>query len=121
MLYIPLDNRPVCQDYVQQTMEAVDCKIIMPPEKYIASHEHEGNPEKITEWLQTKAPKADAAVISTNSLLYGGLVASRTHHISRQQLNQRLQVLRNLSSVLPIRIYAFSTIMRTPRARKGGV
>ena len=121
MLYIPLDNRPVCQDYVQQTMEAVDCKIIMPPEKYIASHEHEGNPEKITEWLQTKAPKADAAVISTDSLLYGGLVASRTHHISRQQLNQRLQVLRNLSSVLPIRIYAFSTIMRTPKASKGGV
>ena len=121
MLYIPLDNRPVCQDYVQQTMEAVDCKIIMPPEKYIASHEHEGNPEKITEWLQTKAPKADAAVISTDSLLYGGLVASRTHHISRQQLNQRLQVLRNLSSVLPLRIYAFSTIMRTPRASKGGV
>ena len=121
MLYIPLDNRPVCQAYVQQTMEAVDCKIIMPPEKYIASHQHEGNPEKLTEWLQTKAPKADAAIISTDSLLYGGLVASRTHHISRQQLNQRLQVLRNLSSVLPLRIYAFYTIMRTPRASKGGV
>lgn len=120
-IYIPLDNRPVCQNYVCQTMEAVGCKIILPPEKYISSHEHEGNPEKITEWLQTKAPKADAAVISTDSLLYGGLVASRTHHISRQQLNKRLQVLRNLSTVLPIRIYAFSTIMRTPRASQGRV
>lgn len=111
----------MCQEYVQQTMAAVDCRVILPPEKYIASHEHEGNPEKITEWLQTKAPKADAAIISTDSLLYGGLVASRTHHISRQQLNQRLGVLRNLSSVLPIKIYAFSTIMRTPKASKGNV
>ena len=111
----------MCQKYVQQTMAAVDCKIILPPEKYIASRDHDGNPEKITEWLQTKAPKADAAVISTDSLLYGGLVASRTHHISRQKLNQRLGVLRNLSSVLPIKIYAFSTIMRTPKASKGKV
>lgn len=102
-------------------MEAAGCKIIMPPEKYIASHQHEGNPEKLTEWLQGKASKADAAVISTDSLLYGGLVSSRTHHISRKQLNQRLQVLRSLSSMLPLRTYAFSTIMRTPRASKGGV
>ena len=121
LLYIPLDDRPVCLDYVQQTMEAADCKIILPPVKYIASHDRNGNPEKITEWLQTKAPKADAAVISTDSLLYGGLVASRTHHISRPQLNQRLQVVRNLSKMLPLRIYAFSTIMRTPKASKGRV
>ena len=121
LLYIPLDDRPVCLDYVQQTMEAADCKIILPPVKYIASHDRNGNPEKITEWLATKAPKADAAVISTDSLLYGGLVASRTHHISRPQLNQRLQVVRNLSKMLPLRIYAFSTIMRTPKASKGRV
>ncbi|MGM9529456.1 MAG: DUF4127 family protein [Phascolarctobacterium sp.] len=120
-LYIPLDNRPVCLSYVQQTMEAVDCKIILPPEKYIASHEHRGNPDKLAEWLRTKAPKADATVISTDSLLYGGLVASRTHHISRQQLNQRLQLLRDLNKLLPLKLYAFSTIMRTPKASKGHV
>ena len=39
LLYIPLDNRPVCLDYVKQTMEAVDCKIILPPEKFIANKE----------------------------------------------------------------------------------
>ena len=121
LLYIPLDNRPVCLDYVKQTMEAVDCKIILPPEKFIADHDRNGNPEKIAEWLQTKAPKANAAVISTDSLLYGGLVGSRTHHISRVQLEQRLQLLHNLKAVLPIKIYAFSTIMRTPRASRGRV
>ena len=36
ILYVPLDNRPVCSAYVKQTMEAANCKIILPPEKYIA-------------------------------------------------------------------------------------
>ena len=69
ILYVPLDNRPVCSAYVQQTMEAANCKIILPPEKYIATNEKNGNPEAIWDWLEHKAPKADAAVISTDSLL----------------------------------------------------
>lgn len=121
ILYIPLDNRPVCTNYVQQTMEAADCKIIMPPEKYIAGATSQGNPEAIWEWLQTKAPKADAAVISTDSLIYGGLVASRTHHITEAQLEQRIQNLYELKHSLPIKLYAFSTVMRTPRASSGSV
>lgn len=121
ILYIPLDNRPVCADYVQQTMEATGCKIIMPPEKYIANNIRNGNPEQIWDWLQHKAPKADAAVVSTDSLIYGGLVGSRTHNISKSQLNQRLKKLSELKSQLPIKLYAFSTIMRTPRASQGRV
>ena len=31
ILYVPLDNRPVCSAYVKQTMEAANCKIILPP------------------------------------------------------------------------------------------
>lgn len=121
ILYVPLDNRPVCSAYVEQTMEAANCKIIMPPEKYIANNEHNGNPEQIWEWLQNKAPKADAAVISTDTLIYGGLVGSRTHNIPKAQLDQRLKRLYELKYTLPIKLYAFSTIMRTPMASKGRV
>ena len=121
ILYVPLDNRPVCSSYVQQTMEAANCKIILPPEKYIASNEKNGNPDGIWEWLEHKAPKADAAVISTDSLIYGGLVASRTHNISREELQKRVKHLYELKTTLPIKLYAFSTIMRTPRASKGRV
>lgn len=121
ILYVPMDNRPVCSSYVQQTMQAADCKIILPPKKYIANSEKNGDPEAIWEWLQTKAPKADAAVISTDSLIYGGLVASRTHHISKAQLDTRVKHLFELKTALPIKLYTFSTIMRTPRASKGRV
>lgn len=121
ILYIPMDNRPVCSTYVQQTMQAADCKIILPPEKYIASNERNGNPEAIWDWLQSKAPKADAAVISTDSLIYGGLVASRTHNISKAELEKRVKHLYELKTTLPIKLYTFSTIMRTPRASRGRV
>ncbi len=121
ILYVPMDNRPVCSAYVQQTMQAADCKIILPPEKYIANSEKNGDPEALWDWLQTKAPKADAAVISTDSLIYGGLVASRTHNISKEQLETRVKHLYELKTALPIKLYTFSTIMRTPRASKGRV
>lgn len=121
IIYIPLDNRPVCSDYVQQTMEATGCNIIMPPEKFIASGSNNGDPEAIWDWLQNKAPKADAAVISTDSLIYGGLVASRTHHIPQEVLTARLERLNALQHKLPIKLYVFSTIMRTPRASFGRV
>ena len=121
ILYVPLDNRPVCSAYVQQTMEAANCKIILPPEKYIASNEKNGNPDSIWEWLEHKAPQADAAVISTDSLIYGGLVASRTHNISQEELQNRVKHLYELKITLPIKLYAFSTIMRTPRASRGRV
>ena len=121
IIYIPLDNRPVCAAYVEQTMEAADCNIIMPPEKYIATNDKNGDPEGIWEWLQTKAPRADAAVVSTDSLIYGGLVASRTHNYTKQQLEERVKHLYELKTTLPIKLYTFSTIMRTPRASKGRV
>lgn len=121
IIYVPLDNRPVCTSYAEETMKAAGCRIIMPDEKYIASNVQNGNPEKVLEWLEKKAPKADAAVISTDSLIYGGLVGSRTHSIPDAVLEQRIQRLKDLKMSLPIKLYAFSTIMRTPRASKGRV
>ncbi|MCD8198901.1 MAG: DUF4127 family protein [Phascolarctobacterium sp.] len=121
IIYVPLDNRPVCDAYVQQTMAAVGCNIIMPPEKYIAGHDNSGDAEAICSWLQHKAPKADAAVISSDSLIYGGLVASRTHQIPVETLNKRLKNLHDLETSLPIKLYVFSTIMRTPYTSSGNV
>lgn len=121
ILYVPLDNRPVNTTYVQNTLEAAGCKIFMPPEKLIASNEASGKPDELINWLLHKAHKADAAVISTDSLIYGGLVASRTHQLPLATLKNRVEKLNQLKEALPINLYTFSTIMRTPRASKGHV
>ena len=121
ILYVPLDNRPVNTSYVDETMSAAGCKVIMPPPKLIANHLESPNPDALWEWLQHKAPKADAAVLSTDSLIYGGLVASRTHELPLKTLKARVERFNELERDLPIKLYVFSTIMRTPRASKGRV
>lgn len=121
LLFLPLDNRPVCSSYVAKTMEAAGYKVLLPPDKYLASYNRNGSPDELWKWLVSRAPHADAAVISTDSLIYGGLVASRTHHEPQAVLEQRLQRLETLRDQFPVRLYAFSTLMRTPRASFGAV
>ena len=86
IVYVPLDNRPVCLDYVKQTIRAAGYELIVPPEKLLADNKHTGNPGALWSWLNNAAQDADAAVLATDSLIYGGLVASRTHHDSNDDL-----------------------------------
>lgn len=65
LLFLPLDNRPVCSSYVAKTMEAAGYKVLLPPDKYLASYNRNGSPDELWKWLVSRAPQADAAVIST--------------------------------------------------------
>lgn len=121
LLFLPMDNRPVCSSYVVKTMTAAGYNVLVPPDKYLASYNRNGDPDALWKWLVSRAPQADAAVISTDSLVYGGLVASRTHHEPQAVLEQRLQRLDTLRDQFPLKLYAFSTLMRTPRASAGAV
>ena len=71
ILYVPLDNRPVCSAYVKQTMEAANCKIILPPEKYIATNEKNGNPEAR---LPRPMPQ-----LSAQTALFTAALSARAH------------------------------------------
>mgnify|MGYP000668221189 CR=1 FL=1 len=78
ILYVPLDNRPVCSAYVKQTMEAANCKIILPPEKYIATTKKSGNPEAIWDWLEHKAPRP-MPQLSAQTALFTAALSARAH------------------------------------------
>ncbi|MGM9583049.1 MAG: DUF4127 family protein, partial [Phascolarctobacterium sp.] len=81
LLFVPLDNRPVCLDYTVQTMEAAGWEVKTPPREYIANEKSMGEPELMLTWLEQNAPEAAAIVASSDALIYGGLVASRTHEL----------------------------------------
>ena len=120
-LFIPLDNRPVCYEYPVRVMEAAGYKIYTPPEKFLATRTTPANTEKLWDWLEHRAEKVDGAVISTDALIYGGLVSSRTHHTPLATLEARVQRLKNLKMDANIQFYGFSTLMRTPRESYGNV
>lgn len=116
ILYVPMDNRPVCLDYTLQTMEAAGWDVKVPPREYIAGAETSGDPEKMFTWLEQNTPEAVAVVASSDALLYGGLVASRTHEIPLDVLEDRAQRLIDLKKTYGDKlIYVFTTIMRSPR------
>ena len=120
-LFIPMDNRPVCYSYPVKVMEAAGYKIYTPPEKLLATRTTPADTEKLWKWLESRAEKVDAAVISTDALIYGGLVASRTHSLSLAELEARVRRLQNLRMDKDTRLYGFSTLMRTPRESYGNV
>ncbi len=117
ILYVPLDNRPVCLDYTVQTMRAAGWDVQTPPLAYIADNERSGDPEQLFAWLEQHAESSAAVVASSDALLYGGLVASRTHEIPLEVLQQRAERLVNLKSTHGGQtVYVFATIMRSPKA-----
>lgn len=117
LLFVPLDNRPVCLDYTVQTMEAAGWEIKTPPREYIANEKSMGEPEQIFAWLEQQLPESLGVVASSDALLYGGLVASRTHEIPLAVLEQRATRLLELKRRFgEKKLYIFSTIMRSPKA-----
>lgn len=122
VLFVPLDDRPVCLAYPAAAFAAAGLEVVTPPPELIASRWHPGDPDKLLEWLEREAPNAASAVVASDSVLYGGLVPSRTHHASLEKIETRLARFNRLAEgPLPLRLYVFSTVMRTPRMSAGNV
>lgn len=116
ILYVPMDNRPVCLDYTVQTMQAAGWDVKVPPRNIIASAQTSGDTEKMFEWLEKNMPESIAVVASSDALIYGGLVGSRTHHIPLDILKERAQRIIDLKKKYGRKmIYVFTTIMRSPK------
>lgn len=122
ILYVPIDDRPVSLDYTVDTAKAANMTVLVPPTEYLASRDHQGDPEKLWQWVNDHCQEADSLVLSTDSLIYGGLVDSRTHEIDLTVLQERLSRFQTLKDKnFFAKMYVFGTIMRSPQQSSGGV
>ena len=122
ILYVPMDNRPVCLDYTVESMRAAGWDVQTPPVELLASATTSGKPEQLFDWLEANAKESVAIVASSDALLYGGLVASRTHEIPLPTLEARAERLVQLKkSHAGQKVYVFATIMRSPKASSAPV
>ena len=122
ILLVPQDDRPVSLDYTVSTAEKAGYTVLTPPRAYLSGKNFRGSPDQLWRWVEQNMVRADAAVISTDSLIYGGLVDSRKHNESLTVLMGRENKIKSLHSQYPkTPIYAFGTIMRTPYASGSGV
>ena len=117
ILFIPHDCRPISCEQTAETLRQAGWEVIVPPEELLGSYNRLGNPEKVWEWLENNSRKANAAVISSDTMLYGSLVGSRKHSYSESQIMARVKRFAEFKSVNPqLDLYVFGSIMRTPRS-----
>lgn len=117
ILFVPQDNRPTSCEQTADTVKKLGYDVIMPDKELLGGLSKPGSTEKLWQWTKEQAKTADIAVISTDSLLYGGLVASRKHEIPPEKLQERAGRLAELHQQNErLKIYAFASLMRTPRS-----
>lgn len=115
VILIPLDERPCNYDFPRKLFCGGDMELVLPPKSLLGDKKSPADTEGLISFLTDNIKGADGAVISAEMLLYGGLLPSRLHYLSKEQTDARLSVLRRLKQDNPaLELYVFSLIMRCP-------
>lgn len=113
ILLLPLDERPCNFDFPSKIFDGERYTILRP--ERLGQKKTPADPEEIRSFLLSNIEKADAAVISMDTLLYGGLIPSRLHMLDEETALERLMLLKTLREKNPrVKLYAFHCIMRCP-------
>ena len=116
VVYIPLDERPCNYLFAQKIASGTSVSLIAPSQDALGDKKVAANYQKIKQFMIDNAAEADSFVVSLDMLLYGGIVPSRLHHLSENELAERLAVLQEIKTINPkAKIYAFALIMRCPK------
>lgn len=121
--YIPLDERPCNYDFPSLLWDRGtgpsshgEVNLVRPDLSLMGDKKTPGNTEKIWEWLFEEAVDADGLILSIDTLLYGGIIPSRLHHLTLDECRDVLARLSRIKEVNPeVKIYAFNLIMRCPK------
>lgn len=113
VVLLPLDSRPPCTQFVEQLGNLANIRLVLPPIEYLDNYTQPGDREALAVWLKHAAKQADAVIVSTDMLLSGGLLASRSNIPSPEDIAAVAKLLTELRQEQPhIRLYSFHIIPR---------
>lgn len=117
IIFVPHDNRPISFKQTADNIRDLGYEVLTPPEELLGNRENPYvKPEELSKWVIENAKKADAAVISSDSMVYGSLVASRKHNLSEDVVLARVHNFEKIHQANPnMKLYVFGSIMRTPQ------
>ncbi len=117
IIYIPHDSRPISDQQTADVAKRLGYEVLVPPKKLLGNRQDLGHPDELWKWLRENAKDVDAAIVSSDSMIYGSLVGSRKHTYSSKELLQRADELKKFHDKNPkVQLYVFGSIMRTPRS-----
>ncbi len=116
IVYLPLDERPCNYSFVGFLSEDNKAYTLARPTlDEMGDKKTPADYEKIKAFLLRECKDADYLVIAVDTLLYGGIIPSRLHHLTKETLEERLGVLSYIKEQNPkLTVYGFSLVMRCP-------
>jgi hypothetical protein len=111
---VPLDDRPVTRQLPRMLAAIAGTDVAMPPRTMLGNYLTPAKSDDIVGWLRSDATHgAYAWVVSTDTIAYGGLIASRAPYTSEALAITRLRDLAAARAVRPFADVAlFGTVMR---------
>ena len=108
ILFVPQDDRPTSREQSAAAAQKLGYEVLLPPKELLGGLEA-GKPDELWAWAEAEAPQADAAVVSTDALIYG------KHDLGEEALAERVERIGSLKQRNPrMKVYAFGSLMRTP-------
>lgn len=116
IVYLPLDERPCNIGYTAAVSDGHGAYRLVSPElSEMGSKKTPADYGKIKAFLLRECRDADLLIVALDTLLYGGIIPSRLHHLEREELVARLDVLKTAKELNPkLHVSAFSLVMRCP-------
>ena len=113
IVLVPLDGRPPCRQLVLDTADVAGTEIAALPYEMQDYYTMPGQTKEAQKWLRENLAQSDAAIISIDQLLYGGLLAAREADKSPDEIEAFIAYLRELHAAHPtVPLYAFSILPR---------
>jgi hypothetical protein len=118
VILIPIDSRPVTFSFPQLVAETAGLEAFTPPLAIMGSLHVPADINQLRAWLEKSLAdvKPDALFVCLDSLLYGGLVASRRSGDSLAEVLERVKAIEDWKKLTDgkVQIFAQSSIMRIP-------
>lgn len=117
LLLVPLDGRPPCKQFVIDAGAIAGFHVTTPPSELQDYYSAPGDTQGMRQWLRGNLASHQAAILSIDQLLYGGLLAAREKEASPAQQDELIAFLRQLHAENPAKpLLAFSILPRqTPQ------
>ena len=77
VLLVPLDSRPPCGRFVQDAARIAGVEVVLPPAELLDEYFRPGDTAALQKWTAENIQNYDAAILSVDQLLHGGILASR--------------------------------------------
>ena len=113
IILIPLDSRPACTTFVAELAKIADINVVLPPKEIMDNYKITADKHALRQWLYEESKDANAAIISIDMLVHGGLLASRQSVGTQSDIDTVIHLLTSIHQERPqLPIYAFSIIPR---------